>query len=89
MLRVIVKVIKPILKPCPELTMKTLVMTVLKANPNALVTLAVLTMRQIVTCEIWEKIIHYAIDMFPETRNYLGDVNKLFRKIVDSTALPK
>ena len=39
--------------------------------------------------EIWEKIIHYAIDMFPETRNYLRDVNKLFRNIVDRTALPK
>ena len=24
--------------------------------------------------EIWEKIIHYAIDMFPEARNYLRDV---------------
>ena len=39
--------------------------------------------------KIWEKIIHYAIDMFPEARNYLRDVNKHFRNIVDRTALPK
>ena len=39
--------------------------------------------------EIWEKIIHYAIDTFPENRNYLRDVNKLFRNIVDRTALSR
>ena len=39
--------------------------------------------------EIWEKIIHYDMDLFPETRNYLRDVNKLFRNIVDRTVLHK
>ena len=42
----------------------------------------------LLTVEIWEKITDYAIDMFSETRKYLCDVNKLFRNIVDRTALP-
>ena len=67
--------------------MKTVVMTVRKANPNASDDIGSIHHEaSLLPVEIWEKMINYAIDMFSETRNYLRDLNKLPRNIVDRTS---
>ena len=77
-------------KLCPELNIKTSSNDSAEGEPECIGDIGSIHHETtLLPVEIWEKIIDYAIDMFPETRNYLHDVNKLFRNIVDRTAFPK